>query len=140
MASLAQIRQGIATTISTAVPTIHAYKRAPGTVNLPAFVVIPRETDFQQSMGRGLDVYSFSVIVLTSARDDDLAQADLDEFINGFGSKSIRQAIFANRTLGLANVDASVVGMNDYGARFDVADIDHVGARLLVDVHTTGTA
>jgi hypothetical protein len=140
MPSLTQIRAALESTISNAVDGIQGYPTVPDVTNLPAFVIIPRATDFQRAMGRGLDVYSLDVIVLVSRRDDQLAQADLDVFVNGFGDSSIRAAVWATRGLGLSNVEATVTSMSDYGAQFDVGDLDHVGARLSVEVLTTGTA
>jgi hypothetical protein len=141
MASLAEIRTTLKDTIEAAVSDLQVYEKAPEQVNLPAAVVLPTQTDFVQAFGRGLDVYEFDVLVLVSRRDDDLAQTDLDEYVNGFGAKSIRQAIFAARaTLAALGIDAFVVGMSDYGAQFNVGDIDHVGARLRVRVTTSGTA
>lgn len=139
MASLTQIRAALSSTITAAVSGIQGYPTVPEVANLPAFVVLPRTADFLGAMGRGADTYSFDVIVLVSRRDDQLAQAELDTFINGFGSSSIRAAIWGTRDLGIG-VDATVTGMADYGAQFDVGDLDHVGARLTVEVLTSGTA
>lgn len=138
MASLAQIRDALSDTITAAVTGIQGYPTVPEVTNLPAFVVVPRSTEFSQSFGRGFDRYDFDVIVLVSRRDDQLAQVDLDPYVNGFGSSSIRQAVWTTRDLGIG-VDASVTGMSDYGANFDVGDLDNVGARLAVQVLTSGT-
>lgn len=141
MASLSAIRTALKTTIAAGVTGIQGYETVPEVTNLPAFVVIPRSTDFTGAFGRGLDTYLFDVIVLVSRRDDQLAQLDLDPYVNGFGSSSIRQAVFNARNLGLADgTDATVTGMSDYGATYDVGDIDNVGARLTVQVLTSGTA
>lgn len=140
MPSLAQIRTALKDTISAAVPSLTGYRTTPEQANLPAFVVIPRTTNFVVAMGRGIDTYDLDVLVLISRRDDGLAQDDLDEYVNGFGDKSIRQAVWNDRTLGLANCDAHVVGLSDYGARFNIGELEHVGARLLVRVTTSGTA
>jgi hypothetical protein len=100
---------------------------------------VPRTSDFTGAFGRGLDTHIFDVIVLVSRRDDQLAQADLDPFVNGFGASSVRQAIFNTRDLGIG-VDATVTGMSDYGASFEVGQLDNVGARLAVQVLTSGNA
>lgn len=139
MASLSAIRTALKTTITAAVAGLNGYENIPESINPPAFMVVPRSTDFQKAFGRGLDSYAFDVIVLISRRDDDLAQIDLDPFITGGGSKSIRQAIFNARDLGIG-VDASVTGMADYGAAYTVGNTDYVGARLTVEVLTSGTA
>lgn len=140
MPSLTQIRTALKTTIQDAIPGLTGYRTTPEQANLPAFVIIPRATNFMVAMGRGADTYDLDVIVLISRRDDGLAQDDLDEYVNGFGDKSIRQAVWNNRTLGLDECEATVVGLSDYGARFSISDIDHVGARLLVRVMTSGKA
>lgn len=140
MASLAQIRTGLKTTIEAAVTGMFGYNQVPEVANLPAFVVVPRETDFVVAMGRGVDTYEFDVIVMVSRRDDGLAQTDLDAYITGAGASSLRQAIFNAPTLGLAGTHAHVYRMESYGATWEVAEINHVGAALKVRVTTTGTA
>lgn len=141
MASLAQIRTALVLTIKAALgpSVINGYANVPESVVTPAFMAVPRTTDFQRAMGRGLDAYTLDVVVLISRADDQLAQDALDDFVNGFGPKSIRQAVFNARTLGIG-VDASVTGMTDYGGTFTIGAIDYVGARLNVEVLTSGTA
>lgn len=140
MASLSAIRAALKTTIEDAVPAIQCYANVPEVTNLPAAVVMPRSSDFNRAMGRGVDLYLFDVIVLVSRRDDDLAQYDLDELVTGAGAKSLRQAIWNNRDLDLTDTDAHVTGMSQYGAQWDIGDVDHVGAVLSVQVTTPGTA
>lgn len=140
MASLAQLRTALAGTISAAIPSLEKHERVPESLNVPAFMVIPRATEFGKAMGRGFDGYGFDVVILVSRSDDELAQSALDEYVNGFGVKSIRQAVWNARNLGLADADATVTGMTDYGAQFEIGGVDYVGARLAVDVLTSGTA
>lgn len=140
MSSLSQIRTALSSTITAAIPGLQGYPRLPEVTNLPGFVVIPRTTDFEFTMGRGFDQINLDVIVLVSRRDDQLAQIELDDYVNGFGAKSIRQAVWNTRGLGLADVEAAVTGMSDYGAQFEVGALDNVGARLSVRVLTSGTA
>lgn len=140
MSSVAQIRTAMKTTITTAISGLFGYDQVPEVVNLPAVVVVPRSSDFAAAMGRGLDVHEFDVIVLVSRRDDGLAQTDLDAYVTGAGSSSIRQAIWNARTLGLSDADAHVYGMESYGAEWDIGTLNHVGAVLKVRVSTTGNA
>ena len=139
MPSLSQIRTALVSTITTAVPALKGSDKVPESIIVPAILVAPRAADFQRAFGRGLDGYTFDVIVLVSGRDDTLAQGDLDVYVNGFGSSSIRQAVFNARTLGI-DVDASVTGMADYGANWTFGATDYVGARLTVEVLTSGTS
>lgn len=140
MASVKAIRDGLKSTIAAAIPGLNGYDTVADSVNLPAFVVVPASADFNVAMGRGADTHNFDVYVLTSWRESGLAQDDLDDYVTGAGAKSIRQAVFNAPTLGLTNTHAHVSGMRGYGARFDVAEIEHVGAILTVSVLTSGTA
>ena len=139
MASLAAIRTALKDTVTAAVSGIQGYENVPESINVPAFVVAPRTADFGRAFGRGQDAYTFDVIVLIGRADDTLAQLALDPYVNGFGDSSIRQAIWSTRDLGIG-VEATVTGMADYGATYTFGAIDYVGARLTVDVLTSGTA
>lgn len=141
MSSISEIRTALVETISAAIPALGVYDRVPEGLNiLPAVVIIPTASDFTVAMGRGADSHEFDVNVLVSRSDDGLAQTALDAYITGAGSSSIRQAIFQNRSLGLSDCDAHVYAMASYGAAWDFAAIDHVGAALKVRVYTSGTA
>lgn len=139
MASLAQIRTALASTITSTISGLEGHDKVPESINVPGFMVVPRSTDFDKAFGRGLDGYGFDVIILVSRSVDELAQSALDDYVNGFGPKSIRQAVWNNRALGL-DVEATVTGMSDYGATFEVGGVEYVGARLATDVLTSGTA
>ena len=141
MASLADIRQGIASTIESNISGLSAYPNVPESVNLPAVLVVPRSADLAMAFGRGLDTWQFDLILLVSRRDDGLAQDDLDPMATGAGISSIRQAIFTNSLIGLTDGTAAfVTGMSQYGATYDIGGVSHVGATLTCRVTTTGTA
>lgn len=141
MAGLEEIRSAIKTTLEANISGLHVYNTVPEAANvLPCVVVIPFTTDFAQAMGRGLDQYILDLLVLVSTSETDLRQDELDTYVTGNGTSSIRHTIFSNRTLGLSSTDAFVSDMTEYGMRFPVAEIEHVGARLKLTVHTIGTA
>lgn len=141
MASLEQIRDGIKTTIETAITTLHVYDTVPDSANvLPAVIVVPFTSDFEVAMSRGVDTWEFDLWVLVSMSEMGIKQDSLDAYVSGAGSSSIRQAIFNARTLGLSGTDAHVSQMLEYGARFATAGYPHLGARLRLLVHTPGTA
>ena len=140
MASLADIRQGIAETLGATVSGLTTYANVPGSVNLPAVLVVPRSADMSMAFGRGLDTWQFDLILLTSRRDDGLAQGDLDDYATGAGISSIRQAIFTNSLIGLTDgTQAFVTGLSGYGTH-DIGDISYMSATLTCRVTTTGTA
>lgn len=140
MASLTEIRTALALTLKNTINGLACYPLVPESVNVPAAMVAPRDSDFQLAMGRGFDGYGLDVIVLVGRADDQVAQLALDDYVNGFGDKSIRQAVWNARDLGLSGVEANVTGMSDYGATFEVGGVDYVGARLAVKVLTPGTS
>ena len=141
MSTLATIRDAVKTTIEAAVPELHVYDTVPDAANvLPCVIVIPFTSDFVIAMGRGLDTWEFDLLILVGTSDMDIRQDDLDAFVSGSGVRSVRQAIFNGRTLGLEGTDAHISQMLEYGARFVVAEFEHIGARLRMIVHTSGTA
>lgn len=140
MASLESIRDGIKTTLESAVGVLTAYDTVPDVTNLPAVVCVPDTADFDVAMGRGTDTWEFDLYVLVGTADMGLGQDALDGFITGAGPNSIRAAVFANRNLGLGDCNATITGMSDYGAKFAMADLQHLGAILRLVVHTSGTA
>lgn len=143
MAALDAIRASIGTTIGTAIPSLSMYGKVPDVLNLPAVIVVPTDTDFVVAMGRGLDKYTFSLFVLVANREAGLAQDELDAFVTGAGAKSVRQAVWNNKSLGLTaggapDADAHVSGMSEYGTQFEAAGVELVGAILTLIVHTSG--
>lgn len=141
MSSLAAIRDAIKSTIEAGITSLHCYDTVPDATNvLPAVVVLPFTADFEKAMGRGTDQWSFDLLVLTSTGDLGLGQDALDDYVSGAGTKSIRQVIFNNKTLGLSDVDAHVSQLLEYGMSFTNAEVPHIGARLRLEVFTSGTA
>lgn len=142
MSSLLAIRDAIKTTLGAAIATLTPYDTVPAEPNLPAVVVVPAPSDtadFVVAMGRGTDTWRFDLIVLVQAGDEDVAQDQLDSYITGAGSTSIREAIWNTRTLGLADCNAHVAAVTGYNLAFTACSIDHIAASLRLVVHTTGT-
>lgn len=142
MASLTAIRDAVKTTLEAAIPSLHVFPRIPDdTGGQPvAAVLLPATADFAQAMGRGVDTWVFDLLVLVPIGDPDVGQATLDEYVTGAGPKSIRQAVFTARSLGLDQVDAHVQAMTAYNVAFVAAGFDHLGGSLRLVVHTKGTA
>lgn len=139
MASLKAIRAAVKTTIETHIPSLTVYATVPEAAQVPSVVVAPATADFLVAGRRGTDTWEFDLSVLAAYADAEIGQDALDEYVTGAGAKSIRQVIFNNRSLGLANTDAHISGMQAYGAQFESAAIDHIGAILRLVVHTPGT-
>jgi hypothetical protein len=91
-------------------------------------------------MQRGFDEYNFDLLVLVSRASSRSGQDELDSYITGSGSNSIRQVIFNNATLGLSETDAFVESMTGYNASYEANGRALIGANLSVKVITKGTA
>lgn len=142
MASLSQIRDGIKTTLTANITNLEVYDTVPDVAITPAVLVWLDSIDFNVAMGRGTDRYEFDLFVLASRAVADEGQDSVDEYITGVGARSVRQVVFQNRTLGLAGTDAHVSAMppGNYGGKFDIAQIPHIGAVLRLVVVTPGTS
>lgn len=139
MASLPAIRLAVKTTIEAAISGLMVHETAVAKPTPPCVMVVPVEADFVVAMGRGTDTWPFDLLVLVPSADLVVAQTTLDPYIDGSGGQSIRQAIFLARSLGLANTDAHISGMSDYGGVHEYGGASHVGATLRLVVHTPGT-
>lgn len=143
MSDLAEIRQGLIDTITNYVETdLYGYAYMEDVKNLPAVLVKPggggrddRAGDFTVTMARGTEIWSFQLILLCQRGSTEAGQRQLDEFISKTGPNSIRQAIWNTPDLGLGDVDAMVTGVSDYGAEWKSANVDNLGAAVIVKVH-----
>lgn len=139
MASLTEIRTAIAETLSTLPGLVGVYRTVPEVTEVPAIVVDVDTVDFVRAMSRGTDTWNLSIYVLCSYADAQLGQDALDAYVTGAGVYSIREKVFLNRGLGLTDgTDAHIDSITEYGARYEAAGIDHVGATLSMIVHTPG--
>ena len=139
MATFSSIRTAIKTTLGS-ITNLRVFDTVDDMINVPAAVLIPSSINFTEAMARGTDRYDFDLIVVVSRADARSGQNQLDGFINGSGSSSIRQAIFQNSTLGQSDTSAVVTTMSDYGATYAVNGVECIGARLGITVYTKGSA
>ena len=141
MASLTQIRKAVGDTLEAAISDLKAHRVVPGSAAGDVVVVEPAEelASFVVAMGRGLDTYQLDLRILVPNRDLESAQDALDAYVTGAGARSIRQAIWNARSLGLANVDAHVSGVAAYGLDHTLGQTQYLGAVLRLVVHTKGT-
>lgn len=141
MASIGQVRAGIKATIENAVADLRVYRTVEEIAHPPAVVVAlatDDTADFTGAMQRGMDTWQYDLTVLVPYPDAVIGQDDLDQYIDGAGDKSIRQAIYLNRSLGLVRTDAHVARVSAYSSSYETADLQHIGAVLRLIVHTRG--
>lgn len=141
MAALQDVRDGIKTTLENNISGLRVYDVVPDyALNFPVAIVLPVNINFNISMQRGTDQYTFDILVAVERGNSRTAQDKLDQYITGQGSSSLRQAIFNNRTLGLDNTDATITGVSNYAADVNLNGIDAVGANISLEVYTKGTS
>lgn len=147
MASLAEIRTALRTTLRAAIPGLNVYAEVPDVNQVPAVVVMPAAAsvsglacDFNGAFGRGLDTWHIDLYVLVARVEVVLAQKALDDYVTGTGPKSIRRIIYDSPDLGLSDgTDAHAEGILMYGGEFQTAKIPHVGAVVRLTVRTSST-
>lgn len=66
----------------------------------PVAVVTFDRVEFDTAFGRGLDEYTFRVVLVVGRVDTRGSQNQLDNFLSGSGSNSIKAAIETDKTLG----------------------------------------
>lgn len=141
MAALQEVRDGIKTTLENNISGLRVYDVVPDyALNFPVAIVLPVNINFNISMQRGTDQYTFDILVAVERGNSRTAQDKLDQYITGQGSSSLRQAIFNNRTLGLDNTDATITGVSNYAADVNLNGIDAIGANVSLEVYTKGTS
>lgn len=130
MSSILEIRAAIKRTVQQA--GLNVYASVSDVVNSPACVIEPHQADYVVAMGMGGDTYEFNLFVLVANKNAEQAQATLDALVTGKGTRSIREFIFRNSSLGLSDVDCIVQGIvpKTYGGNFQVATTHFVGAVL----------
>ena len=137
MATLSQIADAIKTTLNDNITGLRVYDTVPDLgLNFPVAFIVPTNIDFDTSMQRGTDLYTFDILVACQRTDSRSGQDKLATFITGQGGTSIRQAIFNNSTLGLADTSSRCVSVTNISADVSVNGIDAIGANVEIQVYT----
>ena len=115
MASITDLREGIATNLATISGLRTTTNFVPDNINPPYAMVAPTSVDFNQAFHGGLVVYNFTITVVVGRVDARTAQNTLDTYCDPSGSGSIKAAIESDRTLGGNAFDCRVTQMRNYG-------------------------
>ena len=135
MASLSSIRSGLSTRLAT-ISGLSVYSYVPDSIEPPTAVVgVMSSVDYDSTMSRGSDSYEIPLYLYVSRVDAELSQDSLDEFLAGSGSKSIKQAIEGDSTLGGVVSSARVVEASNYGV-YTINSIDYLGVEFNVEIIT----
>lgn len=136
MSTLAQIRTAIKTTLEASVTSLVVYEKAGDVTQSPSVVLVPKDEMVGPSFGGGC-IYDFELIVMTERQPLEVAQARLDLLVDKGSASSIPTVINDSPSLGLADVDAYVGKMSDYGKEYVSQGATYIGAVLAMKVVVT---
>ena len=131
--SISAIRTGLATRLGT-ISGLRTSATVPDDPKPPVAIVLPPTINYDTSMGRGLDTYEFSILVMVGRLSERTAQASLDAYANPSGATSIKTAIEADRTLGGAAQSCRVTDMRNVGP-MSIAENTYLTAEFVVTVY-----
>lgn len=136
--TLAELRAGLAANLDTIPSTqVSAYMLSAPTP--PSIYVYPQQVDYDGTMQRGMDAWTFTVQAFVGLTSDIGAQKKLDLMLAPTGTNSVKASVEADRTLGGKASDLRVTEATGYrvytleGARGPV-----LGCEWTVDVIVDG--
>ena len=131
--SLLTLRQGIATNLAT-ISGLRTSWFVPDNPSPPIAIVVPDRVDYDVSMARGSDTFTFQVLVIAGRINERSAQSTLDAYLDSTGSTSIKAAIESDKTLGGSAHSARVTGWSGYGP-LAIGDAQYLTVNFAVTVN-----
>jgi hypothetical protein len=130
MASLSELRTGIATNLAT-ITGLRTAATIPDNPNPPVAIVTPDGISYDSAFGRGMQEYRFTVTVLVGLVSERSSQNKIDAYCSSTGSSSIKLAVESDKTLDGAAFDVRVSEMRTYSS-VSVGDVKYLGAEFIV--------
>jgi len=134
MASISELRSGIATNLQT-IRGLRVVETLPDVVNPPMAMLGLSKVEYNQQNQRSMSLYTFQVTVVVGRVSERTAQAALDVLVAP-GSGSIKYALESDRTLGGKAFDVFVPELSAIGA-MSVNGIDYFSAEFSVQVYAS---
>jgi hypothetical protein len=134
MASISQIREGIATNLRT-ISGLRTSETVPDNPQPPVAIIQPTSIEYDRAFRNGLDQYSFTVTAIVGRASERTAQRLLDLYCASTGASSVKVAIESNRTLSGVIQDLRVVAMRNYGT-ISLGDQIYLAAEFDLIVYT----
>ncbi len=130
MSSVAELREGIATNLRT-ISGLRAVATVPDNPTPPIAIIYPQNIEYDETFNRGLQTYTFRVVVVVGRVDERSAQNRLDSFVASTGSNSVKLAIESDKTLNGKAFDTRVTTMTNYGS-IDISEVVYLSAEFTV--------
>jgi hypothetical protein len=130
MALLSEIRTGLANNLSS-ITGLRTAAVMPDNPSPPIAIITPDSINYDDTFQRGMQTYSFTVIVLVGRAAERSAQNALDAFCSSTGTSSIKLAIERDKTLAGKVYDLRVTNLRAY-ASIAVGEVNYLAAEFLV--------
>ena len=130
MASITDLRTALATNLAT-ISGLRTSAEMPDNPNPPIAIIQPDSIAYDDTFGRGMQTYTFTVVVLVGRVAERSAQNAIDAFCASTGSSSIKLALESDKTLGGRAFDLRVTDMRAY-ASILVGEVNYLAAEFLV--------
>jgi hypothetical protein len=115
MATLSEIRDGIATNLAT-IAGLRTTGYIPGQVTPPYAIISPDGIEYHKSFHNGFNTYNFTISIVVGQAESRTAQTILDGYCSPTGATSIKSAIESDKTLAGKAFDLVVSDMRNYGS------------------------
>ena len=138
MSTIGAVADALETTLEN-ISGLKVFSEAEDIATPPWAIINHPSTEFDESMQRGLDLINFEVFIVVQRSNLRTALDNLQEYTTGSGSKSLRQVIFNNSTLGLSDTTARAVRIGS-ADNVNLNGVDCLGATMEVQVYTKGSA
>jgi hypothetical protein len=130
MALVSDLRNGLKTNLST-ITGLRVSSYMPDNPNPPMAVVLPQSVSYDDTFQRGMNTYTFSVLVIVQRPAERTAQNALDGYVSGTGASSVKRAIESDKTLGGKAFDVRVTDLRNYGD-ITIGEINYFSAEFVV--------
>lgn len=130
--TVSDLRSGLAANLAN-IPGLRTSAWVPDNPTPPIAVVLPQRIEFDAAFGRGMDEYTFEVLVIAQRMSERTAQSLLDGFCNPTGAQSVKTALESDKTLGGKAFDLRVTEMSNY-ASITLSETQYLAATFSVTV------
>lgn len=130
MALVSELRDGLKANLAT-ISGLRTTDTVPDNPSPPISVIVPQSVKYDDTFQRGMNTYTFSVLVIVQRSSERTGQNSLDAFVSGTGSKSIKRAVESDKTLGGKAFDVRVTDLRNYGD-VTIGEINYFSAEFIV--------
>jgi hypothetical protein len=130
MALVSELRDGLKANLAT-ISGLRTSDIVPDNPNPPIAIVLPQSVKYDDSFNRGMNTYTFSVVVVVNRVSERTGQNSLDAYVSGTGASSVKRAIEIDKTLNGKAFDVRVSDVRNYGD-ITIGEINYFSAEFVV--------